>query len=369
MRWFILLVLFALGVGSSAYLYDRFAEPKNQRQLDAVRAPIRPSPQPLGARAEMKLQTLFVPYWQLDGREIDFSEVDYARRAAKRVVYFGVAVDRGGVQRAEPGYQNLSLFLDKSPAGVMTYLGVRMTNHDENVDILSDADAQKSIVEDVVSLAAEKQFDGIVVDLELTPSLNGKLPAQINTFIESFYHAAHGKRMKLAITVYGDTFYRRRPYDIAYLSNVTDEMMIMAYDFHKAAGEPGPNFPLRGRAAFGYDMETLIADFAGVGADKLTVIYGMYGYDWTVDEKKRPIRPAKSVTLAQIRKNFIEQCASINCVRTRDKESGETEIEFVDKQAQYHAVWFEDQESVKKKTEFLNSKGISSVAFWAYGYF
>lgn len=369
MRWFILFVIFVVGLGASVFLYDRFAEPQATAKPSGVVPVISTPPQIPATRAETKLQTLFVPYWQLDGREIEFPEIAYAGSVAKRMVYFGVAVSEDGVQQAEQGYQSLSLFSDKVPAGVQKYMGVRMTDHDKNVAILNNADAQKTIVDEVVALARDKQFDGIVVDLELTPSLNDKLPAQINTFIESFYTAAYAKDLKLAITMYGDTFYRKRPYDIAYLSKVTDEIMIMAYDLHKASGEPGPNFPLRGRASFGYDMETMIADFAGIGAEKLTVIYGMYGYDWTVDEKKRPIRPAKSVTLAQIKKNFIDLCASINCVQTRDKDAHETEIDFVDKQAQYHIIWFEDQESTEEKTEFLNSKGISSIAFWAYGYF
>jgi spore germination protein YaaH len=146
-------------------------------------------------------------------------------------------------------------------------------------------------------------------------------------------------------------------------------MMIMAYDLHKARGEPGPNFPLRGRETYGYDLESLVSDMSGVPPEKLTVIYGMYGYDWTVDEKKRPFRQAKSVTLAQVKKNYIDQCAAINCVTTRDKSAAENEIDFVDKQAQYHVIWFEDMESSKQKTVFLNQKGIGSIAFWAYGYF
>lgn len=368
MRWFVLLIIFFAGVAGGAYIYRTVTEPQiPTERFEGAAASPTVSAAPSGT-VSTRLQTFFVPYWQLDGRQIQFPSVEFTGDAEHRAVYFGVAVNQDGVQQEEPGYQSLSLFNEKLPEGIAKYVGVRMTNHSQNLDILDNPEAQSRIVEDVVALAANRQFDGIVVDLEFAPTLNGNLPSQINRFIESFQKAAHQKSLKLAMTIYGDTFYRRRPYDIAYLSKIVDEMMIMAYDFHKVSGEPGPNFPLRGRREFGYDMETMTADFAGVSADKLTVIFGMYGYDWTVDEQKRPVKPATSNTLAQIRNKFLENCAGTNCIRTRHKQAAETEVEFVDG-AKYHSVWFEDLESASQKAAFLRSRGIRSLAFWAYGYF
>lgn len=369
MRWVLLVLIFFVGFGISVVVYNRVVKPQSGGAPAQVERNVTAAPAQQTTPTKTNKETFFVPYWQLDGSDIELPNIDYAGDAEKRLVYFGVGVNEQGVQQTDTGYQNLSLFLDKTPAGSSKYLGVRMTDDEQNSDILANPTAQKTIVSDVVALAKEKKFDGIVVDLELKPTLNEKAPAQINAFIESFYNASHDQNLKLAITLYGDTFYRKRPYDIAYLSKVTDEFMIMAYDLHKAAGEPGPNFPLAGRQTFGYDMQTLVSDFAGVPPDQLTFIYGMYGYDWVVSETKQPIRPAKSATLAQIRKNFIEPCASVNCVITRDKDSRENEIDFIDKSAVYHVVWHEDVESTKQKTEFLNSKGISSIGFWAYGFF
>lgn len=371
MRWISYVVIFIIGMAGSIFLYRVFMKPQvpvETRLNSNLKATATPSVKETSLSAT-RLQTFFVPYWQLDGSNIAFPEVEWAGDAEMRAVYFGVAVSTDGIQEDEAGYQNISLFLEKLPTGIDKYLAVRMTNHSENLDILENPEAPKRIIAETVSLAVDRGFSGIVVDLEFTPTLNSNLPAQINSFVESFKQAAHEQNLTLAMTMYGDTFYRKRPYDIAYLSKVVDEMMIMAYDLHKVNGKPGPNFPLRGRKEYGYDMEALVADFAGVPSEKLTVIFGMYGYDWTVDEKKRPVRPAKSATLAQIQANYIEKCASLNCVRTRQKESAETEIEFVDDKSLYHSVWFEDLESTKQKSDYLKSQGIGSFAFWAYGYF
>jgi spore germination protein YaaH len=102
----------------------------------------------------------------------------------------------------------------------------------------------------------------------------------------------------------------------------------------------------------------------------------MYGYEWTVDEKKRPIAPAKSLSLNEIRKKYLDSCEWQDCIIKRDELSEETEINFVQSEIQndfaylyYHIVWFEDETSVKKKIDYLKTKGINSFAYWAYTYY
>lgn len=165
------------------------------------------------------------------------------------------------------------------------------------------------------------------------------------------------------MTIYGDTFYRKRPYDIKSIGSSLDELMIMAYDFSKSYGEPGPNFPHEGQEQYGYDLKTMIEDFANlVPREKLTVIFGMYGYDWTVDDKERPLKQAQALSFNEIKKKYPENCS--NCTTSRDELAQETKIVAGD-----HVIWFEDSTSAQKKQEYLKSQGIGNFAYWAYGYF
>jgi len=85
------------------------------------------------------------------------------------------------------------------------------------------------------------------------------------------------------------------------------------------------------------------------------------------------------IHINEIKKKFIEKCGFKNCVIKRDAISKETEINYIissptpDEQnifrIDYHIVWFEDEESVKVKTEYLKEQGIGSVSYWASGYF
>jgi spore germination protein YaaH len=164
------------------------------------------------------------------------------------------------------------------------------------------------MITQAIQVAKENGFDGIVLDLEVKAIPTEKVISQITTFVRRFSIAATEKNIEFGMTVYGDTFYRARPFDLKGLEPYVDQFYIMAYDFSKTFGTPGPNFPLSGKETFGYDLTTLTADLSFIEPKKLTLIFGMYGYDWLVDEKKRPIRPAKALPLKAIREQFLKKC-------------------------------------------------------------
>ena len=50
----------------------------------------------------------------------------------------------------------------------------------------------------------------------------------------------------------------------------------------KATVNRDPNFPFQDKNKWGYDFQQMISDFsADIPSEKLTIIFGMYGYDWT----------------------------------------------------------------------------------------
>ncbi|MFN4213045.1 MAG: glycosyl hydrolase family 18 protein [Microgenomates group bacterium] len=334
--------------------------------------------QPLGFKAK----TIFVPQWQInqlnqwESVEISPAQADQLNQY-QRVIYFG-------------SEENFELF-NKMLRSQLNFKGevwftVKITQLPQEKSWLSER-------EKTVDIVKNYNLQGVALDLEINSLPTDDLVNQINNFVQDFRKELAIGNWKLGIILYGDTFFRKRPYDVGFLSKNSDEVMVMAYDFHKSYGEPGPNFPYEAKDKFGYDFKTMIDDFLKfVLPEKLTVIFGMYGYDWRVDEKKRPITQAKALTLKQIKEKFIMEassnrakkddnigCRLENCIIKRDEVSKEVEINYVissktpDDQGiyhlDYHIVWFEDEESVKIKTDFLKEKGVGSVAFWAWRYF
>lgn len=317
---------------------------------------------------------IFVPYWDVPAPNTDFNQYG-------KIIYFGISANANEIDRNEGGYRNLEAFLSAVLNDKKRLLTLRMLNTEAIYSVLENEKNQDTIIEETVNLAKQLAFEGIVLDLELSSSLKTDTASNINKFVQRFYTAAKNYYIHFSILVYGDIFYRGRPYDLPFLAKNSDEIMIMAYDFHKSGGEPGPNFPFTAKQSSDYDFQKMTNDFlSAVPKEKLTVIFGMFGYDWSVDEKKRPFSSAKALSLNEIKGKFLNgACMLESCVVRRDDLAKEMEINYVisaktpDDQGvyriDYHIVWFEDEESVRIKREWFNRKGIRSIAFWTYGYF
>ncbi len=357
-------VFFVISIFVIGYLLFQFSNYNSKKQnKNDVQQTNFDKLQATGSKLQAE-RSLFVPYWQLDGQN---QELRSKNQGYDRYIYFGVAGTTEGVPEDDPGYEHMEGFISMTKGS--RWLTVRMTDSAVNDDVLSNKESQIKIVDDAVRIAKQYGFDGLVLDFEYSSVFGGKVK-EVTSFYKLFSENTKSANLKFAITLYGDVFYRKRPYEVAQIEKYTDEIMIMAYDLHKSRGEPGPNFPLSSGKKYGYGYDLLFADLEKyVPAEKITVIFGMYGYDWKVDEQGRPISLASSITTAQVIANYVNKCESFNCTQLKDPISGETEINYVDKDGKYHVIWFENEESVEKKEKFLRQRGVGSSAFWAYGYF
>lgn len=305
---------------------------------------------------------LFVPYWTF-GSTIEDSEYD-------EIVYFGVTADKDGIDTSDDGYKKLDDFILYTDSGKKRLLAVRMIDFDINSYVLKKKNLQEKIIKQAVRLASDNSFAGIVLDFEI----NG-IP--FDSFVNSItdFHLAFAKDVKqnnliFYTTIYGDAFYRIRPYDIEKIAGVTDAIIIMAYDFHKAKGNPGPNFPLDGKDKYNYSLKEMIADFTRIiPKEKLVITFGLYGYDWTLNDKYNSVSTAKSLSFNKIKNNFIDNCQNKKCTITRDNESAESNISYIDEDNRKHIIWFEDITSMQRKKQFLNESGIYRHGVWAYSYY
>lgn len=332
---------------------------KGEAKSSPITRIVSPSFQPLKETAS---ESIFIPYWTDFKRPLEINSYN-------RAIYFGVEPGIKGYDIKEDGYRKLSEFVNAVPENRVKFLTIRMVNPDSVGTILENKQSWKKIINDSIVIATEYKFNGLVLDLEVTDLPFLEVIKNINSFVDNLSKSSKQANLSFSIAVYGDAVYRKRPYDLKFLADHSDEVMIMAYDFHKSRGEPGPNFPLRGKDKFSYDFETLIKDFSVIPLNKLSVIFGMYGYDWTVDEQKRPIKRAVALSDIDITKQFINNCQWKNCTVYKDSVSAETEVNYIDDETFLHIVWFEDQQSVVKKQEYLKKQGIVNYAYWTYGYF
>jgi len=308
-----------------------------------------------------QISSLFIPYWTLS-KKIDSND---------QLIYFGVLATKDGINQDDPGYKTIPNFISLSPSSSVKYLTVRMLSSSDNLSILSSPSAQANIISQSINIAKTNNFNGVILDFEISAISFNSLVKQINTFISNFSKQTKNSNLSFGITMYGDTFFRARPFDIKTLGANVDQIYVLTYDFSKSEGaNPGPNFPYRDKSIYGYDFPSMIADFtSAVAKNKLSIIYGMFGYDWSVDKNNQSTTQAQALTLEQINSKFLNNCKLKNCKIQTDPISKETKVTYTDTQGNNHIVWFEDNASAAVKDHYAKENGIQNNGYWAYSYY
>lgn len=305
--------------------------------------------------------SIFVPYWTIPEDTLG-DEYTYYN-------YFGVAVTEDGLDISDPGYNSIADFLEVVGAK-KKFLTIRMVDSSVNSAILKNRVAQQKIIEESLEVANKYNFDGVVLDLEMSSISFDAVTKRVSDFYKEFYTQTKKDQILFYTTIYGDTYYRVRPYDLKHIAQYSDQILIMAYDFHKSRGNPGPNFPLNGKATYGYDFTTMIQDFLkDVPPEKITIIFGMFGYDWKVDKDNKAVGNGIAKSLNEINATIVNTCSYARCTVSRHDISQETQATYIDPEGKKHIVWFEDEESVQAKKEYVSQLGIQSYSFWAFSYF
>lgn len=324
---------------------------------------VLPSPMPTTAVVQKASESLFVPYWSFSSKDIDTADFD-------SVIYFGVSANTKGIDTTDSGYTKLAQFNELVPTNTEKFLTVRMINSVINSKVLDDKKLQGKIIKESIDIAKKHDFSGIVFDFEINALAFPSVVENITQFYKTFYTQSKKNNLSFHITLYGDTVYRARPYNVGEISHYADKILIMTYDYHKSRGNPGPNFPLSGKDTYGYDIDSMLIDFSkDVSMEKLVIVFGLFGYDWEVDGKKESVTNGVPLSFLEIKRNFIDRCSEKDCRIKQDSLSGETKITYTDADGKQHIIWFEDETSVAKKKEFLASKGINATSIWAYSYY
>jgi hypothetical protein len=362
----VLVLVFLLGM----VLFLSFREIRDNIRKDLLEPVSLPSSTPSpefsnnsqGVRISDVSRSVFVPYW---GINESLSSEDY-----EGYLYFGIAPDEDGIDRGEAGFVNIDKFIDRVPSRSKKLLVVRMLDSDTTFPILKEPVRQDALIEESIATAREKGFSGIVLDLEISAVPFDSLVKQVNVFTKTFYKEVQKSDLEFSIMFYGDNFYRLRPFEVKTLSQNADKFFIMSYDFSKSRGNPGPNFPLKGKEVYGYDMTEMVDDFLQyLPPEKTTVVFGLFGYDWEVDDKGVSTEQGTPLTYKQIEAKFLKGCTYAECSIRRKNDSFETEVRYRDDKGKGHIVWFEDAKSVEEKEKYLRMRGIGSFSLWAYSYF
>ena len=210
-------------------------------------------------------------------------------------------------------------------------------------------------------LAANPSYRGLSLDLEDIPT---KAQPGFNALVEALYNDFHPRNLRLYVNVpvADDDF------DMKFLADHSDGLLLMNYDEHQTDSESGPI------ASQDWFIDNLKAILKVVPKEKVICAIGSYGYDWTTTlpapaKKGHKAQPEKVLSSVPLSTQEAWQAAYDSGSQIDlDDDSLNVHFAYDDEDAQVrHHVWFLDAVTVLNEMRAARELGIQTYALWRLG--
>lgn len=370
-----------LGIQSLSRLFRTGSTPEISDQAESTRQPI------------IKKEILgYVPHWTIQ-EGISADELD----SLTTLAYFNFPLGGDGNPMLDnPGYQVLQsrqsadLFDRARKSNTQLMLTTAVENRSGQMDseaivaLMFDKDAQKRAIDAIIREKKRHGMNSINVDFEHWGEVTPELRNNFSNFVQDLKDRSDAR---VTVAVYASSANTYHMFDVARLSQVSDGLAIMAYDFYGPNAKiVAPTAPLYGHkeGRYWYDVETAVADFkALVPPEKIQLIVPQYGHSYLVaqDEEMTPVRDPfylngewidhEVLTMGSLRDRLalpINQSSARNGWDSVAKERWYSYILEYGGTPIRRMVYMEDADSIGYKSDLILAENLGGIGFWATGF-
>ncbi|HVZ67546.1 MAG TPA: glycoside hydrolase family 18 protein [Patescibacteria group bacterium] len=332
----------------------------------------------------------FAPYWTIN----KLDNVDY--NVLTTLSYFGVPINSDGtLDKSNVGYQTFEsdkatdVFNKAHSYGTRVVLTITQMDNDSIKNLLDDKKAQEKAIKNSINLVDARGIDGINVDFEYVGDPGNEYRKKFTSFVGKLKNELNNKipGSKLSVSVYASSVKLPKIYDIKGLSQNSDEIFMMAYDFATSGSDTViPTAPLYGykEGKYWYDVSTAVDDFlTQMPAKKLVLGLPWYGYNYPVSEpgikvakyqgysyyywynRRRYLAQFLPTANAQTYQNAED---SITAEKEGWDDVGKVGWKAYQEDGIWRMIFLDDTKSLKLKYDFAKNKNLGGVGMWALGF-
>ena len=234
--------------------------------------------------------------------------------------------------------------------------------------LANDASRARFVTEIDTFLTKSPGYRGIALDLEEIPTAAQPGYQALIAALYSDFHS-HNRRL------YINTPVSDPDYDLKFMADHSDGLIIMNYDEHQVDSQPGPI------ASQDWFIDNLKDVLKVVPKEKIICSVGSYGYDWTT--ALPPPLPAKAVkgkkaveplpvkvlnATALSTQNAWQAASDADAQVQFDPDAMNAHFAYDDEDAHVrHQVWFLDGVTVLNEMRAARALGIQTIGLWRLG--
>lgn len=311
----------------------------------------------------------FLPTWMV-GKTIQYTnEID-------KLVFLGIEVNKNGKliwdfqskKIYSDEYQKLKESIKKS--GGKNILGIKLFKDDDLDILISNNRAIDNLILEIKKLKEEEKFDGVNVDFEYQGNPTKVLDDKFLVFLKKLKGVDLGE---ISLDVFANTIIKGSAKQKIELLNNVDELVIMAYDFHRPGVDfTGPVAPIKSEIGERNILELVdIINSDNLERKKITMAYPLYGYEWKTytEEFGSAIKRGWYQMISWRRINELMKDEEFTKVATVNWDQNSMSPWMVFKTGgQIHQIYYENLKSLGIKMDLVKQSNLGGVGFWALGY-
>ena len=255
---------------------------------------------------------------------------------------------------------SVAKFIKKQNPKIKVLLSITSFGSENNELFLANRDVQNQFIEELLSIMARGDFDGVDINFEQIPILYGDF---FKFFIRKLSTQLQNGGYSLILDV--PYFNDQNTFNYAELKYFVTYFNIMGYDFSGEHSDfPGSVAPLNALTNQP-SLETCVNDFLNLDIDGGQIILSLplYGVTWDI----RDVKIGKS--------SYIESLPYYEIISTYDTEYNPifdpisaSFFYLMNEDRSSKICWFENETSLDIKYDWVKSKKLKGVGLWAMGY-
>ncbi|HKR12364.1 MAG TPA: glycosyltransferase [Pyrinomonadaceae bacterium] len=210
---------------------------------------------------------------------------------------------------------------------------------------IADENARTHLVNSLLDFVTTNKFAGVCIDFE-------EVPPEAQHALLQFMKKLHTAFAARGLLVAEAVPFENADWNYHALAQVTDYLMLMAYDQHWSEGEPGPI------AAQDWFERGLRYRLKELDPARTIVCLGAYGYDWSDQSDE-----ATELTFQEAMLSARDSEASIDF----DTASRNPTFSYDEDDGSHHDVWFLDAVTTRNEIRLASAYGPAGFALWRLG--
>ena len=222
--------------------------------------------------------------------------------------------------------------------------------------VLSNSESRKRVLEQITSRVREFNLDGINIDFEAIQANTG---GHFEEFIVELYQLLKPMGVVLSVDIPFPPQGMEKIYDISYIANNSDYLIMMAYDQHHGGSEaPGPV------AEINWVKQGIEEALQYVKNSKVILGIPFYTRIWITNRSGRSSRLRSEL---KGMKEAYDLFKSRQTSWEREKETEQIYSEYSEGQNK-HMAWLEDEHSLSLKLDTIVDYNLAGLSAWRRGW-